>query len=189
MRGKLEICPVRRKLEFTFPVRTKETQAIMALLFVVIDFRAECAILKRTQLKLFSLTCSWCYGLPYQNFEYYILFWILYIINIHFKGLLFNSLGPKTTIFCYFIVSTIILICLLAYIYFSKDLDDYEKLREDKDGEDSDWRIVEDQYGWFDCFNVLLPGRKISFFKCFGNLYMAGKVFNHSLIAINHYQA
>ena len=133
MRGKLEICPVRRKLEFTFPVRTKETKAIMALLFVVIDFPADCAILKRTQLKLFSLTCSWCYGLPYQNFEYYILFWILYIINIHFKGLLFHSLGPKTTIFC--------------YIYFSKDLDDYEKLLEDKDGEDSDWRTVEELYG------------------------------------------
>ena len=133
MRGKLEICPVRRKLEFTFPVRTKETQAIMALLFVVIDFRAECAILKRTQLKLFSLTCSWCYGLPYQNFEYYILFWILYIINIHFKGLLFHSLGPKTTIFC--------------YIYFSKDLDDYEKLPEDKDGEDSDIYIDRYLYG------------------------------------------
>ena len=74
-------------------------------------------------------------------------FWILYIIDIHFNGLLFHSLGPKTTIFCYFIASTIILICLLPYIYFSKDLDDYEKLLEDKDGEDSDWRTVEELYG------------------------------------------
>ena len=81
------------------------------------------------------------------NIIYYFEYYILYIINIHFKGLLFHSLGPKTTIFCYFIASTIILICLLAYIYFSKDLDDYEKLPEDKDGEDSDIYIDRYLYG------------------------------------------
>ena len=53
-------------------------------------------------------------------------------------GLLFHAIGPKTTLFCYFIASTIILICLLAYIYFAKGLDDYEKLPEDKGGEDDD---------------------------------------------------
>ena len=50
-------------------------------------------------------------------------------------GLLFNAFGPKTTLFCYSIASVIILICLLAYIYFAKGLDDYEKLPEYKDGE------------------------------------------------------
>ena len=67
------------------------------------------------------------------NIIYYFEYYILYIINIHFKGLLFHSLGPKTTIFC--------------YIYFSKDLDDYEKLPEDKDGEDSDIYIDRYLYG------------------------------------------
>ena len=51
-------------------------------------------------------------------------------------GLLFHAIGPKTTLFCYSIASAFILICLLAYIYFAKDLDDYEKLNEDKDGEE-----------------------------------------------------
>ena len=149
----------------------------MVLLFVVIDFPGRRRNLKKTpaQTFFFNLFLVLWPFLSEFLILYCIYFWILYIINIHFKGLLFHSLGPKTTIFC--------------YIYFSKDLDDYEKLREDKDGEDSDWRIVEDQYGWFDCFNVLLPGRKISFFKCFGNLYMAGKVFNHSLIAMYHFKA
>ena len=163
----------------------------MVLLFVVIDFPGRRRNLKKTpaQTFFFNLFLVLWPFLSEFLILYCIYFWILYIINIYFRGLLFHSVGPKTNIFCYFIDTTIIIICLLAYIYFSKDLDDYEKLREDKDGEDSDWRIVEDQYGWFDCFNVLLPGRKISFFKCFGNLYMAGKVFNHSLIAMNYYQA
>ena len=53
-------------------------------------------------------------------------------------GLLFHAIGPKTTLFCYFIASTIILICLLAYIDILPTLDDYEKRCEDKDGEDDD---------------------------------------------------
>ena len=53
-------------------------------------------------------------------------------------GLLFHANGPKTTLFCYFIASTIILICLLAYIDILPTLDDYEKRCEDKDGEDDD---------------------------------------------------
>ena len=61
-------------------------------------------------------------------------------------GLLYHAIEPKTTLFCYSIASAIILICLLAYIYFSKDIDDWEKLPEDKDGEDSDLGTVEELY-------------------------------------------
>ena len=53
-------------------------------------------------------------------------------------ALLFHAIGPKTTLFCYFISSAIIFICLLAYIDILPTLDDYEKLCEDKDGEDND---------------------------------------------------
>ena len=54
-------------------------------------------------------------------------------------GLLFHAIGSNTTLFCYSIASAIgILIRLLAYFSFAKDLVDYEKLPEDKDGEDDD---------------------------------------------------
>ena len=53
-------------------------------------------------------------------------------------ALLFHSIGPKTTLFCYFIAPANILICLRAYIDIFTTLDDYEKLCEDKDGEDGD---------------------------------------------------
>ena len=57
-------------------------------------------------------------------------------------ALLFHAIGPKTTLFCYFISSAIIFICLLAYIDILPTLDDYEKLCEDKDGEDNDGRTA-----------------------------------------------
>ena len=58
-------------------------------------------------------------------------------------GLLFSSIGPKTTLFCYSIASAIILIGLVAYIHFAKDLDDYEKHSEDKDvTSNSETRII-----------------------------------------------
>ena len=36
--------------------------------------------------------------------------------------------------------------CLLAYIFLAKALEYYEKRPEDKDGENGDWRTVEEQY-------------------------------------------
>ena len=53
-------------------------------------------------------------------------------------ALIFHAIGPKTTLFCYFIASAIIFICLLAYIDILPTHDDYEKLCEDKDGGDDD---------------------------------------------------
>ena len=50
-------------------------------------------------------------------------------------GLLFDVIGSKTTLFCYSIASSALLICLLVYIYFAKGLNDYEKLPEESDGE------------------------------------------------------
>ena len=57
-------------------------------------------------------------------------------------ALLFHAIGPKTTLFWYFISSAIIFICLLVYIDILPTLDDYEKLCEDKDGEDNDGRTA-----------------------------------------------
>ena len=51
-------------------------------------------------------------------------------------GLLFHAIGSKTTLFCYSITSAIILFAFLAYIYFSKGLEDCEKLPENSDEED-----------------------------------------------------
>ena len=51
-------------------------------------------------------------------------------------GLLFDVIGSKTTLFYYSIASAFLLICLLAYIYSGKGLDDYEKLPENSDRED-----------------------------------------------------
>ena len=51
-------------------------------------------------------------------------------------GLLFHAIGSKTTLFCYFITSAIILVAFLAYIYISKGLEEYEKLPENSDEED-----------------------------------------------------
>ena len=51
-------------------------------------------------------------------------------------GLLFHAIGSKATLFCYSITSAIILVAFLAYIYFARDLEDYEKLPEESDGED-----------------------------------------------------
>ena len=53
-------------------------------------------------------------------------------------GLLFHAIGSKATLFCYSISSAIILVAFLAYIYFARDLDDYEKLPEESDGEDDE---------------------------------------------------
>ena len=66
---------------------------------------------------------------------------MVYSLGMHsgsgVMGLLFHAFGPKPTLFCYFIAS-VILICLLAYIYFAKSIDYYERIPADKDGEDSD---------------------------------------------------
>ena len=51
-------------------------------------------------------------------------------------GLHFHAIGSKATLFCYSIASAIILVAFLAYIYFSKGLEDYEKLPENSDEED-----------------------------------------------------
>ena len=51
-------------------------------------------------------------------------------------GLLFHAIGAKTTLFCYSITSSTILVAFLVYIYFAKGLRDYEKLPEDSDEED-----------------------------------------------------
>ena len=60
--------------------------------------------------------------------------------------LLFHAIGQKTTLFSCIIASVIDLICLLAYIFLAKALEYYEKRPEDKDGENGDWRTVEEQY-------------------------------------------
>ena len=51
-------------------------------------------------------------------------------------GLLFHAIGSKTTLFCYSMTSAILLFAFLAYIYFAKDLEDYENLPQESDGED-----------------------------------------------------
>ena len=56
-------------------------------------------------------------------------------------GLLFDVIGSKTTIFCYSIASSVLLICLFIYIYFSKGLNDYEKHAEESDGENDKFII------------------------------------------------
>ena len=53
-------------------------------------------------------------------------------------GLLFYAIGSKTTLFCYSVASVMILVAFLAYIYFARDLEDYEKLPEESDGEDDE---------------------------------------------------
>ena len=53
-------------------------------------------------------------------------------------GLLFYATGSKTTLFCYSVTSVMILVAFLAYIYFARDLEDYEKLPEESDGEDDE---------------------------------------------------
>ena len=53
-------------------------------------------------------------------------------------GLLFYAIGSKTTLFCYSVTSVMILVAFLAYIYFARDLEDYEKLPEESDGEDDE---------------------------------------------------
>ena len=50
--------------------------------------------------------------------------------------LLFHAIGSKTTLFCYSITSTVILVAFLTYIYFAESLDVYEKLPQDSEGED-----------------------------------------------------
>ena len=77
-------------------------------------------------------------------------------------GLLFHAFGPKTILFCYFVASVIVLICLLANISFAKSIEDYERFPADKDGEDSDWKLVEKLYKeclvWFKgSLSVCLP--------------------------------
>ena len=64
---------------------------------------------------------------------------MIYAFGMNFGSgvmdLLFHAIGQKTTLFCYFIASTIILICLLAYIDILPTLDDYEnvvKIRMEK---------------------------------------------------------
>ena len=90
----------------------------MVLLFVVIDFPGRRRNLKKTpaQTFFFNLFLVLWPFLSEFLILYCIYFWILYIINIYFRGLLFHSVGPKTTIFCYFIDTTIIIICLLHYM-------------------------------------------------------------------------
>ena len=51
-------------------------------------------------------------------------------------GLHFHAIGSNATLFCYSIASAIILVAFLAYIYFYKGLEDYEKLPENSDEED-----------------------------------------------------
>lgn len=51
---------------------------------------------------------------------------------------IWSAFGPKTILFCYFVASVIVLICLLANISFAKSIEDYERFPADKDGEDSD---------------------------------------------------
>ena len=51
-------------------------------------------------------------------------------------GLLFHAIGSKTTLFCYSITSATILVAFLVYIYFARDLCDYENLPEESDEED-----------------------------------------------------
>ena len=53
-------------------------------------------------------------------------------------GLLFYAIGSKTTLFCYSVTSVMNLVAFLAYIYFARDLEDYEKLPEESDGEDDE---------------------------------------------------
>ena len=50
-------------------------------------------------------------------------------------GILFHAIESKTTLFCYFITSAIILVAFLDYIYISKGLEEYEKLPENSDEE------------------------------------------------------
>ena len=58
--------------------------------------------------------------------------------------LLFHAIGPKTPLFSCFIASDIDLICLLAYVIVPKGLKYHEKHSEGKDGQNDDWRTVEE---------------------------------------------
>ena len=57
-------------------------------------------------------------------------------------GLLFHAIGSKTTLFCYSVTSAVIFVAFLAYIYFSKGLQAYEKLPENGDEEDENVNLT-----------------------------------------------